>query len=107
MTEDEIVGWHHQFNEHEFEQALRDSEGQGSLACCSPWDCKESDMTEQLNNNNMPFYINLHINFSVYTKAIAGILIGITLATWSNLGSTDIRITLSHQSINIYVSPFI
>ena len=52
MTEDEIVGWHHQFNEHEFEQALRDSVGQGSLACCSPWDCKESDMTEQLNNNN-------------------------------------------------------
>ena len=51
MTEDEIVGWHHQFNEHEFEQALRDSEGQGSLACCSPWDCKESDMTGRLNNN--------------------------------------------------------
>ena len=52
MTEDDIVGWHYQFNEHEFEQALRDSEGQGSLVCCSPWDCKESDMTEQLNNNN-------------------------------------------------------
>ena len=35
MTEDEMVGWHHQLNEHEFEQALGDSEGQGSLACCS------------------------------------------------------------------------
>ena len=46
MTEDEMVGWHHQLNGHEFEQALGDSEGQGSLACCSPWGHKESDMTE-------------------------------------------------------------
>ena len=37
MPEDEIVGWHHQLNGHEFEQALGDNEGQGSLACCSPW----------------------------------------------------------------------
>ena len=51
-TEDEMVEWHHQLNGHEFEQTPRDSEGQGSLACCSPWGCKESDMTEQLNNNN-------------------------------------------------------
>ena len=50
-TEDEKVVWHHQFNEHEFEQTLGDSEGQGSLAWNSPWGCKESDMTEQLNNN--------------------------------------------------------
>ena len=45
-TEDEMVGWHHQLNGHEFEQTPGDSEGQGSLACWSPWDCKESDMTE-------------------------------------------------------------
>ena len=45
MTEDEMVGWHHQLNEHEFEQTPGDSEGQGSLACCSPWGHKESDMT--------------------------------------------------------------
>ena len=37
MTEDEMVGWHHQVNGHEFEQTPGDSEGQGSLACCSPW----------------------------------------------------------------------
>ena len=37
MTEDEMVGWHHQLNGHEFEQAPGDSEGQGSLLCCSPW----------------------------------------------------------------------
>ena len=51
-TEDEMVGWHHRLNGHEFEQARGDGEGQGSLACCSPWGHKESDMTEQLNNKN-------------------------------------------------------
>ena len=51
MTEDEMVGWHHWLNWHEFEQAPGDGEGQGSLACCSPWSCKESDMTERLNNS--------------------------------------------------------
>ena len=50
-TENEMVGQHHQLNGHEFEQTLGDSEGQGSLACCSPWGCRESDMTWQLNNN--------------------------------------------------------
>ena len=49
MTEDERVGWHHQLNEHEFEQVLVDSEGQRSLVSCSPWGCKELDMTELLN----------------------------------------------------------
>ena len=44
-TEDEIVGWYHQLDGYEFEQSLGDSEGQGSLACCSPWSCKESDTT--------------------------------------------------------------
>ena len=48
MTEDEMVGWHHRLNRHEFEQALEVGNGQGSLACCSPWGRKESDMTEQL-----------------------------------------------------------
>ena len=45
-----MVGWHHQLDGHEFEHTLGDSEGQGSLVCCSPLGCKESDMTEQLNN---------------------------------------------------------
>ena len=53
MAEGEMVGWHHQLNGHEFEQAPRDSDGQGSLACCSPWGHKESDMTELLNNKNV------------------------------------------------------
>ena len=45
MVEDEMVGWHHQPKGHKSEQILGDSEGQGSLACCSPWSHKESDMT--------------------------------------------------------------
>ena len=45
ITEDEMVGWHHQLNGHEFEQTPGDGEGQRSLACCSPWGHKESDMT--------------------------------------------------------------
>ena len=51
MTGDEMVGWHHRLNGHEFEPTLGDGEGQGSLACCSPWSYKESDMTKQLNDN--------------------------------------------------------
>ena len=48
MTEDEMVGWHYRLNGHEFEQALGDGEGQGSLACCCRWGHKESDSTERL-----------------------------------------------------------
>ena len=49
VTEDEMVGWHHWLHGHEFEQALGVCDGQGSLACCSPWVCKELDTTEWLN----------------------------------------------------------
>ena len=49
VTEDEVIGWHHRLNGHEFEQNLGDSEGEGSLVCCSPCGCKESDTTEWLN----------------------------------------------------------
>ena len=49
MTEHEMVGWHHQLDGRELDQAVGVGDGQGSLGCCSPWDRKESDMTEQLN----------------------------------------------------------
>ena len=49
MTENEMVGWHHQLDGHESEQAPGTGDGQGSLACCSPCGRKESDMTERLN----------------------------------------------------------
>ena len=51
QTEDEMVGWHRRLNGHEFEQTPGDSEGKGSLACCSPWGLRGEDRTEQLNNN--------------------------------------------------------
>ena len=63
MTEDEMIGWLHQLSRHEFEQALGVGDGQGSLACCSSWGCKESDMTEWLNwtepasKQQQPLYI--------------------------------------------------
>ena len=47
MTEDEMVGWHHRLNGHEFEQTPGIGDGQGSLTCCSPWGRKESDTTYQ------------------------------------------------------------
>ena len=50
---DEMAGWHHRLNGHEFEKIWGDSEGQGSLVCCSPWGRKESDTTKRLNNNDI------------------------------------------------------
>ena len=50
--EDKMVGWHRRLNGHEFERTPGDSEGQGSLACCSPWGCKELDTTEQQKKQN-------------------------------------------------------
>ena len=46
VTEDEMVGWHHRHNGHEFKHTPGDNEGQGSLVCCDSWGCKDSDMTE-------------------------------------------------------------
>ena len=64
MAEDDIVRKRNQLNGDEFEQTPGDSEGQGSLACCSPWGCKESDTTKHLNSNNnvyMYVYTSYHL----------------------------------------------
>ena len=59
-----MVGWHHQLNRHESQKTLGDGEGEGRLACCSPWGHREQDMTEPLSNNtnldctNVKYYIN-------------------------------------------------
>ena len=58
-----MVGWHHVFNGHEFEQAPGDGEGQGGLACCSPWGRKEPDTTEQLNNKSTNVdYLSIYLD---------------------------------------------
>ena len=58
-TEDEMVGWHHRLNGHEFEQAPGVGDGQGGLACCSPWGCKEPGTTEPLNWTEITYNIVL------------------------------------------------
>ena len=65
MTEDEMVGWHHWLDGHEFEQAPGVGDGQGSLACCSPWGRKESDTTEPLNWTEYSIVYIYHI-FSLH-----------------------------------------
>ena len=64
-TEDEMVGWHHQLNGHEFEQAPGDGEGQGGLVCCSPWSRKKSDTIEWLNDYEAALIMK---NFSTVDK---------------------------------------
>ena len=56
-----MVGWHNLLNGHDFEQALGDGEGQGSLVCHSPQGHKESDMTEQLNNKKLGSKLNIYV----------------------------------------------
>ena len=63
MTEDEMIGWHHRLNEYEFEQIPGIGDGQGSLACCSPWGHKESEVTEWL-----------HLHFSCAISAAKQVL---------------------------------
>ena len=78
MTEDEMVGWHHWLNEHEFEQTRGDGEGQRSLTCCCPWRRKETDTTEQL-NNNMPF--NSHHSLIQHRQSSICVIHGATRAS--------------------------
>ena len=70
MTEDEMVGWHHQLNGHE--QTPGDNKGQGSMVCCSPWDHKESDTTEQFKTD---FFFHLlpcqDLNLLLYQKKLS------------------------------------
>ena len=63
MKEDEMIGKYHQLSEHEFDQTLGDGEEPGNLAYCSPWGCKESDMTEQLNNNKRNAFPFIYLYF--------------------------------------------
>ena len=69
VTDDEMVGWHHQVNGLEFEQTLGDSEGQGSLVCCGPGGHKKSDATERLNNNNSEHKAQSYYSCGIYILA--------------------------------------
>ena len=86
MAEDEMVGWHHRLNGHEFEQTPGGGKEQGGLECCSPWGCEELDTTERLKNcnNNPSSQLSIHpfiytfIHLSLYLYAVQHIVI-----TWS------------------------
>ena len=83
MREDEMVGWHHWLNGHEFEQALGVGDGKESLACCSPWDCKELDATEWLNWNWMYYFILCITSFNTSCKVWTST---IPFYRWGNRG---------------------
>ena len=74
MAEDEMVGWHHRLNGHDFQQALGVGDGQGSLGCCSPWVCEESDMTERLTWTELKGRTEMMgENFSVF-QGVSGVI---------------------------------
>ena len=72
-SRDEMAGWHHWCNEHEFGQIPAEGEGQGSLACCSPWGCKELDTTGWLNNNSQ--FLHKGVLYNKYLYKINNIFI--------------------------------
>ena len=76
-----MAGWHHRYNGHELGQTLGDGEGKGGLACCSPWGCKELDMTRWLKNNIFlsPFSISLLLSFELIILLIIKFLFYISL----------------------------
>ena len=78
-----MIGWHHQPNGHEFEQALGVGDGQGSLACCSSWSCKEWDMTKRLN------YTELSICFYFYPTKIAVLFLTPTSANTCDINTVS------------------
>ena len=91
MTENEIIGWDHRLNGHEFESTLGVGEGQGSLACCSPWGPKELDTTQQLNNKtyfckNTKIYIKICVFTQINYMYINHISISI-LTVWACFSS--------------------
>ena len=99
-TEDEMVGWHHRLNGHEFGWAPGVVDGQGELVCCSPWGRKESDTTEWLNWTEL-IHINIHNSFQdkLHTFAVWGkvIVTGITLFSQLPQG-TEFMIVSLHRA---------
>ena len=88
MTEAEMVGWHHWLNGHEFEQASGDSEGQGSLVCCSPRGSKKSDTTERLNEGRAV----------LLWQRLCPLMTPVPTG-WCSCNSNGVPVTLSLQSL--------
>ena len=100
MTGDEMVGWRHLLNGHEFEQAPGDCEEQGSLVCCSSWGCKESDMTEQLNNSSVEGFPFLYTLYSIYCLQTVLLLIEFyrkNASEYHSVGDDNLTILIKHN----------
>ena len=98
-TEDEMVGWHHWLNGHEFEQAIGVGDGWGGLACCRPWLQKELDMTEWLNNNSNHYV--MHKSFSIHKWNTIGTLSSVTqscLTLWDPMNRSMSGLPVHHQT---------
>ena len=96
MIEDEMVGWHHQLNGHEFGQVSWDGEGQGSLACCSPWGHKELDTTEQLNKKiHIYAYLKVYTYIHIYWDMYAYFYMPYTYISWKTPGNKRYYINVS------------
>ena len=116
MTENEIVGGHHQLDGYEFEQAPGVCDGQGSLACCNPWGHKQSDMTEQLNwTENLLLYLGLWIDLwsiNDYITSRTGDMQKISSLSYAYLSNVHIfHFTISkkyiiNNSINLIINLF-
>ena len=92
-TQDEMVGWHHRLDGHEFKQALRVGDGQGSLACCSQWSPKELDKTEQLNWTELNWTESLFIfphSFLSFKFHCCGFITFFFLCLWANFYSLNL-----------------
>ena len=84
-TEDEMVGWHHRLNGHGFEQAPGAGVGQGSLACCSPWGCKELDTTEQLNWTEVRYDYGVIFNITTRGRGFLEMRFLFVFKSWFDL----------------------
>ena len=105
-TEDEMVGWHPQRNGHEFEQALRIHDGQGNLACCSPWGRKESDTTVRLNwselSHGSVFYLWVCFPQSYQFSSVQSLSRVRLFATpWIAARQASLSITISRSSLRL------
>ena len=89
-TEDEMVGWHHWFNGHDFEQTLEDSEGQGSPACCSPWSWKESDHNLETEQHSVSFPIHI-LPMWILGCFLSVALVTVTVLLWNLFPKVPIR----------------
>ena len=107
MTEDEMVGWHHRLDGHEFEWTPAVGDGQGGLVCCSPWGLKELNMFEQLNNNKMTKYVKFSSDSPKEEKVweAGKIILAYVDNDWSCWNVCEIHYVILSIFIYIWISP--